>query len=360
VSNDTQDPRIQRLFHQAADEIDVPADLGQHATPGNALGGQRPRYWAIGGAAAALVVGIVAIASFRPSNPNAPSATPLQSSPESVEALDRATPPLPSATESPTTTPTTESDSSGVDRLELADLSITAATAYSPLESAKVDTASHVLIEECMTAQGLDYSFTAAESSDAASENARRLDVMLFNNIEALTQNGYDSLLPSTTSDANDAPESVSADPDTQDALTECQRASDQQLNPSGVQAGTNQVQGALEAEQAMNISMFETLEPEGQLWSECMERGGITGASVNSIPEQVTNGEAPSIETALLDASCRTESGYTARLIEFRTTEVDEFLTTNATEISQARTARDTEIDNAERVLAERGIEVN
>jgi hypothetical protein len=90
------------------------------------------------------------------------------------------------------------------------------------------------------------------------------------------------------------------------------------------------------------------------------MERGGITGASVNSVPEQVTNGEAQSVETALLDASCRTESGYTARLIEFRTTKVDEFLTTNATEISQARTARNTEIANAEQVLAERGIQVN
>ena len=359
MNNATQDPQIQRLFHQAANEIEVPADLGQHANSGSTLRDRRPRYWAIGGAAAALVVGIVAIALFRPSDPNAPSATPLQSSPESVEAPDRATPP-PSAPESPTTTPTTGSDSGGLDRLELADLSITAATGYTPLESAKVDTASHALIEACMTAQGLDYSFTAAESGDAASENKRRLDVMLFNNIEALTQDGYDSLLPSTRPDANDASVSVSADPDTQDALSECQRGSDQQLNPSGVQAGANQVQGASEAEQAMNIAMFETLEPEVQLWSECMERGGITGASVNSVPEQVTNGEAPSVETALLDASCRTESGYTARLIEFRTTKVDEFLTTNATEISQARTARDTEIANAEQVLAERGIQVN
>jgi len=257
----------------------------------------------------------------------------------------------------PTTVPDAADD---FGQLKLSDLSITAATGYTAVEAAKVDTASHVLIEACMTARGFSYSFTPPSSSDAAFEDERKLDVMLFDNIEALTRDGYDALLPSPDIvGGGDASVVVAADPDTQQALTSCQRESDQQLNPSGVQAGTNQVPGALEAEQTMNTAMFEALEPESELWSQCMARGGITGASINSIPAQVANGEATSINTALLDARCRTETGYTTRLVEFRTAAVKDFLTTNAAEVNQTRAPRTTEISNAEAVLAEQGIEV-
>jgi hypothetical protein len=359
VINETQDPQIQRLFRQAADEINVPADLGGHANKASTPAHQRRRYWAIGGAAAATLVGIVAIATIRPGNQDVPSAASPPSIPEAAESpAQAATPPAdvdvdPSAVPSPTL-------DAGPGRRELADLSITAATGYTPLESAQVTTAAHALIKQCMTARGLSYSYTPASSRDAEREEERRVDVMLFDDRDALAAEGYDALLPSSIPDGTDVSVNVATDTVTQDALARCQRESDQLLNPDGAQAGTNQVPGAVDAEQAMNNAMFQTLEPEGQIWSECMSRGGISGASHGSIPQQVTTGEATSVDTALLDARCRAESGYTDRLIEFRTTKVNEFLATNATEISEAEAARYTEVNNAKQVLSEQGITVD
>lgn len=90
MSNHTQDPRIQRLFHQAADEIEVPSDLGQHASIDRSRQ-QRRRYWAIAGAAAALLVGVVAIATIRPDAQEVPSAASPNSAPEESESPTQVT-----------------------------------------------------------------------------------------------------------------------------------------------------------------------------------------------------------------------------------------------------------------------------
>lgn len=249
-----------------------------------------------------------------------------------------------------------------VDVPELGELSITAATGYTPIESAQVMTASHTLIEDCMSDQGLKYSFTPPSPSAAIEEQNRRLGVMMFNDVDALAARGYDALLPDPTapdvSEVGDV--SVAPDEATQAALADCQTVSDLALNPDGAQAGTNQVSGAQEAEEAMNIKMFEVLSAEGQLWSECMSRNGITDAKAGSIPQQVARNEVASSDAALFDAECRVESGYTDRLLSFRAATVADFLAANATEMANVEVAREIEVANANQVLIAHGLSVD
>jgi hypothetical protein len=89
------------------------------------------------------------------------------------------------------------------------------------------------------------------------------------------------------------------------------------------------------------------------------MTRNGIADARVGSIPRPVADGTISSVEAAVTDAECRTESGYTDRLISFRTAAVADYLAQNADAIANAETARSIEVANAEQVLLERRITV-
>lgn len=365
MTNETQDPQIQRLFRQAADEIEVPADFGEHVGTGSKPIRHRSRYWAIGGAAAATVVGIVAIATIRPGNQEVPSAA----SPSPVSGL----------AETPaqvTTAPTSVEAAAPVAYVPGKPTSPAGLLVFPDGLDQTIHDAQQALISECMASAGFDYQPgppppTQPDRPDVWDEAYRRAHGYGFEPFVDIDDAAMDSFNKQQEDPAWRAAwsgSSAEGDGCTGAATQAVQEPYDEAANMASQQfaeasfAWTQTQIGDLSDEPIENYAN-PTLDHAVDAWAACMAEQGYAATDPTNLASDTRdnrpegdwsfNNPPPSeVDIALDDWTCQQDTGFVDRFFGTLQASVEELAVQNSASIEQMNAATQATFDRASAVL--------
>jgi len=366
VINETQDPQIQRLFRQAADDIEVPADVGERVGTGSGPTRHRSRHWAIGGAAAATVVGMVAIATIRPGIQEEPSSASASSVPELAQTPAE-------VTAAPT------SAAAGA-----APVAYVPGKPTSPFEllvfpdelDQTIHDAQEALISECMASAGFDYQPgppppMQPDRPDVWDEAYRRAHGYGFEPFVDIDSAAMDSFIEQQEDPAwRAALSGTSAEGDgcTGAAIQAVQEPYDEAVNMARQQfneasSAWNQTELGNVVEDLNANYANPTLAHAVDDWAVCMIEKGYAATKPSNLASDTRrnrpegdwsfNNPPPSeVDIALDDWRCQEDTGFVDRFFGTLQASVEEFAVQNSATIGQMNAATQALFDRALAVL--------